>query len=133
MRHAPINAPKPENSSAQANGMVAAPPSIMGRVARMRSVRQDAGRNGVISVVPDFLEALRRDHTRARQSEATQAERDAVDRTEPFGDIMGMPREQGKVSDLSDENFRMNSLRTRTAMVDEIAVPQYPNMSFGFM
>ncbi|WP_438384089.1 hypothetical protein ABHV46_07175 [Asaia sp. BMEF1] len=132
-RQAPINERKPKNSFAQTDGMVAEPPSILGRVARMRSLRQDAGRHGVISVVPDFLEAIRRDHALARQLGATQAERDAVDRTEHFGDIMGMPREQGKVSDLSDENFRMNSLRTRTAMVDEIAVPQYPNMSFGFM
>lgn len=133
-RQAPINARKSKNSSAKADGMAAAPPSILGHVARMRSLRQDAGRNGVISVVPDFLVALRRDHALARQSGTLQEERStAVDRTGHFGDIMEMPRGQEKASDLSDESFRMNALRTRSAAVDEIAVPQYPNMSFGFM
>ena len=132
-RHAPINARKLKNSSAQADGMVAAPPSILGRVARMRSLQQDSGRNDVISVVPDFLEALRRDHVLAGERQTTQVERDAVDQAEHLDDSMGMPGGQGKSSDLFDGIFSTNSARMRTAMVDEIAVPQYPNMSFGFM
>ncbi|WP_264784189.1 hypothetical protein [Asaia siamensis] len=44
-----------------------------------------------------------------------------------------MPRGQERVSALGDEGFHMNMLRTRSAVVDEIAMPQYPNMSFGFM
>lgn len=128
-RQEPINVRQSRNGLVQADGMDAAPTGIVRSVMRLRSIRQEA-----VSLVPDFLGALRRDHALARQSGTLQAKRStAVDRTGHFGDIMEMPRGQEKASDLSDESFRMNALRTRSAAVDEIAVPQYPNMSFGFM
>ncbi|GBR06248.1 hypothetical protein GCM10007207_20290 [Asaia siamensis] len=68
-----------------------------------------------------------------KQPEAEQSESDLLDRNRHPDGVMEMPRGQERVSALGDEGFHMNMLRTRSAVVDEIAMPQYPNMSFGFM
>lgn len=124
---------KRKGNQPQVDGEAAGPPGIIGRFQRTHGFWNQAGRHIEVSVVPDFAGALRRNHALTRQPEAVQSESDLLDRNRHPDGVMEMPRGQERVSALGDEGFRMNMLRTRSAVVDEIAMPQYPNMSFGFM
>lgn len=124
---------KRKGNQPQVDGEAAGPSGIIGRFQRTQGFWNQAGRHIEVSVVPDFAGALRRNHALTRQPEAVQSESDLLDRNRHPDGVMEMPRGQERVSALGDEGFRMNMLRTRSAVVDEIAMPQYPNMSFGFM
>ncbi|NVN44953.1 hypothetical protein HW537_13715 [Asaia siamensis] len=128
-----IAAQKRKNSQPQADGEAAGPSGIIGRFQRTHGLWDQAGRHTEVSVVPDFAGALRRNHALTRQPEAVQSKSDFLDRNRLPNDVVEMPRGQERVFALNGEGLRMNMLRTRSAVVDEIAMPQYPNMSFGFM
>ncbi len=106
---------------------------ILHSIPREQGLQRDMERDYAISAVPDFPGVARRDHFSDRKKGGMQGAFDPADQIMRSGEADMPLRELENSSGPFGGSFRVNSLRRQSAVVDEIAIPQYPNMSFGFM
>lgn len=83
--------------------------------------------------IPDFLDARRRAHVSQPFGAIEALEPLDAGPSESSFSENGMEHRTNAVQPLAQEIHGVSALRSRSAMIDEIASPQYPNMSFGFM